>query len=58
MTAHLTANVPPLRGCRPDVPTGLEEVIMKCLVKDPARRWSDAEDLSRGFGRFAVEAAS
>jgi CheY-like chemotaxis protein len=57
LTAHLTADVPPLRDRRREVPAMLEEVIMRCLAKDPALRWPDAESLSRGFGRFAVEAA-
>lgn len=54
LVAHLTADPPSLRARRPDVPTGLEEVVLKCLSKDPARRWQDAESLSRSFGSFTA----
>ncbi|HUF13105.1 MAG TPA: protein kinase [Longimicrobiales bacterium] len=58
LAAHLTAEPPSLRARRADMPTALEEAVMMCLSKDPDRRWQDAEDLARCFGRFAVQGAS
>jgi serine/threonine-protein kinase len=58
LAAHLTAEAPPPRARRPDIPSGLEDVVMKCLAKDPRHRWPDAASLARGFGSFAVEAGS
>ncbi len=37
---------PPLRDARPDVPAGVERIVRKCLVKDPARRYQHADDLA------------
>ncbi|HUF13199.1 MAG TPA: protein kinase [Longimicrobiales bacterium] len=58
LAAHLTAEPPPLRARRPDLPSGIEDVVMRCLAKDPRHRWPDAASLARGFGSFAVEAGS
>lgn len=58
LAAHLTAEAPPLRARRPDLPSGLEDIVMRCLAKDPRHRWPDAASLSHGFGGFAVETGS
>jgi serine/threonine protein kinase len=39
----------PLRVLRPEIPPALEQAIMRALSKNPARRFSDAEDM-----RFAL----
>jgi serine/threonine-protein kinase len=41
--------VPPSRG-RADVPADLECVVLRCLAKDPAERFPDAESLERALG--------
>jgi tetratricopeptide (TPR) repeat protein/predicted Ser/Thr protein kinase len=42
----------PLRSVVPDVPIDLETVVMKCLEKEPERRYASALDLASDLGRF------
>jgi serine/threonine-protein kinase len=44
--------VPPSRN-RPDIPEDLERVVLRCLAKDPAGRFPDAEGLERALGACA-----
>jgi serine/threonine-protein kinase len=44
--------VPSLRERRPDVPAGLEQIIMTSLEKDPNRRYQSADDLRADLLRF------
>lgn len=39
---HKTGTVPDVRGFRPDTPDGLANVIMRCMMRDPDRRWQTA----------------
>jgi len=43
----------PLRTWRADLPDGLEEVVMRCLEPEPAKRYADAAQLDRALARFA-----
>jgi len=43
----------PLGPRRPDLPQGLEEIILKCLEKDPANRYDNVAQLARALGEFA-----
>ena len=45
MAAILAHDPQPLSKARPDVPTGVERVVGKCLAKDPDERWQSAADL-------------
>jgi serine/threonine protein kinase len=47
MLAHLTREVPPLRGLRPDLPAELDALVMRCLAKDPGDRWQSAGEIAR-----------
>jgi len=44
--AHMTRPVPPVTDHVPDLDPALVRIIMRCLEKDPARRYQTAEDLA------------
>jgi serine/threonine protein kinase len=44
-----TEPVPP-RKLNPAVPVALEQIILRCLAKDPAARYQSGEDLARDLG--------
>jgi serine/threonine-protein kinase len=53
LAAHLgVAPVPP-RALRPGLAAELEAVVLRCLEKEPARRFADAEALERALARCA-----
>jgi serine/threonine-protein kinase len=43
---------PPLRDRRPDLPPGIEQVILKCLEKDRDRRYQNVAELAVALGPF------
>ena len=45
IAAHMTRTPPPLTGARPAIAPALEQVVMRCLAKDPAGRYQNAEDV-------------
>src|SRR5262249_8821212 len=49
IAAHLYEVPEPLSRRRPDVPADLEAVILRCLAKEPAKRFLDVESLDRAL---------
>jgi Protein kinase domain len=49
--AHKTEPPPLLRSLRPSVPAWLERVVLRCLEKDPARRFATAGELAAELRR-------
>jgi serine/threonine-protein kinase len=50
MLAHLNAEPTPLREKVRDIPVWLDEVIQRCLVKDPNKRLASMDELLRAIG--------
>jgi serine/threonine-protein kinase len=49
LIAHARDPVVPLSRVRPGIPEDLERVVLRCLAKDPAERFPDAERLQRAL---------
>lgn len=43
---------PPIRKINPRVPVDIETIVMKCLEKDPNRRYSSAKELAEDIQRY------
>ena len=53
-TLRLVINTKPAapRGRRPEIPRDLEAICLKCLEKNPSRRYSPAQNLADDLHRF------
>jgi hypothetical protein len=51
-------DAPPLRSLRPDVPAGLERVILRGLERDRKRRWRDTEEFRAALLPFVPRTLS
>ena len=56
MIAHARDPVVPPSRVRAGIPEDLERVVLRCLAKDPAERFPDAESLERALARCACAA--
>jgi serine/threonine-protein kinase len=54
VVAHLRTPPPTLRAVRAEVPPDLEAVVMRCLEKDPGRRWQTIEELKARLDAVAA----
>jgi len=52
---HISARPIPIREYLPDIPTALEEIIMKVLSKEPAARYRTADQLGRVLKTFGTQ---
>ena len=53
LAAHLNEPPPRLTSLRADIPADLEAVVLRCLEKNPADRFQDAESLERALAACA-----
>jgi serine/threonine-protein kinase len=53
LAAHLHEPVRPLTELRAEVPADLQEVVLRCLEKDPVRRFADVGSLHEALARCA-----
>ncbi|EYF07920.1 protein kinase domain-containing protein [Chondromyces apiculatus] len=51
--AILSHPPPPLRSRRPDAPAGIEAAILRCLEKEPARRYPSVAEFAVDLAEFA-----
>jgi eukaryotic-like serine/threonine-protein kinase len=51
---HAKQAPPSPRSIRPDVPEGLESIILKAMEKDPARRFTDAAAMAKALDELKV----
>jgi len=51
-----TPPVPPSHRAGQAIPPGLEQVVLRCLERDPARRPASAAELSRELAALGIEA--
>jgi serine/threonine-protein kinase len=49
LMAHVYEKVTPPSELRPEIPADLEAVVLRCLEKDPARRFADAQGLEEAL---------
>ncbi len=54
---HRSAVPPAPRSLKPDVPAWIERVVLRCLEKDPARRYSSAKELGEELRKPRSKAA-
>ncbi len=52
---HISATPAPLSSVAPSVPTDLSDAVMRCLEKDPAKRFSDGRSLRTAVGGSAYD---
>jgi serine/threonine-protein kinase len=58
VAGHLTRRPEAISSYRPSVPPALEEIVMRCLEKNPADRWQRAEELLRALEAMTATISS
>jgi serine/threonine-protein kinase len=53
--AHASADVVPPRHISPDLPAELEDIVMRCLEKDPDDRFQDVLELQQALRELALD---
>ncbi|HEY6561597.1 MAG TPA: protein kinase [Polyangiaceae bacterium] len=57
LAAVVSDPTPRLRETRPDIPEGLEAIVMRCLSKEPAQRYADVAEFAEALAPFAPPSA-
>jgi serine/threonine-protein kinase len=57
MIAHASQEVVPPRQLNPELPAELEEIVLRCLEKDPEHRFQDVSALRRAMNELALSDA-
>ena len=55
--AHANETPLPLRELRPDIPADVEAIVMRCLARDPDKRFQTAEELEAALQATACSTA-
>ena len=55
LVAHASEPAAPLRDHNPDVSEELEEVVLRCLEKEPDHRFQDATELRQTLDHLALD---
>jgi serine/threonine protein kinase len=55
MLAHIRTPPPALRSVNPRLPAELEAIVLRCLEKDPARRWQSVHDVLSALGAISAK---
>lgn len=55
---HVQGEIPPLREQRPDVPLSLQNIIFKCMAKEPGDRYSSGGELAKAAAAICLETTS
>ncbi|MEO8183217.1 MAG: serine/threonine-protein kinase [Deltaproteobacteria bacterium] len=50
--AVLSQSAPTVESLRPGIPAGLDDIVQRCLDKDPAQRFCDVADLAEALAPF------
>jgi eukaryotic-like serine/threonine-protein kinase len=58
LAAHITEKPAPLIDARPEVGAQINDIVMKCLAKDPKQRYADAGGLLNDLDRVQAPAAA
>jgi hypothetical protein len=59
VSAKIIRDAPtPLRALRPEVPADLEAIVLRCLEKDPARRFADVSSLAEALSQVTPRDSS
>jgi serine/threonine-protein kinase len=56
MAAHLSEQVTSPRQQHPELPVDLEQVVLRCLQKEPGQRFQDVVDVEEALARCACSA--
>lgn len=55
---HVNAPLPPPRQLKPDVPEGVERVILKAMAKSPGSRYQTAEEMVEALQKAAADVST